>query len=231
MTEETSEKTTTEVFYETSEAKEQGVNEGEKETKPNEEAAATQDSEKDEAQSKESDDKGEAEGEGEGKKDEKPADDLELKSVEDLKIAEGAQLNAETVKEVYEQAKELGLNKAQAQAFLESRTVTNEMVQDRAKAAVEDLKQQWLNDFMNDPEIGGDKAVETAEHAKRAIDAFASESFKKVLDESQFGNHPEMLRMFSKVGQKMIANDSFISGKPATGTPKSTADLFYGSES
>lgn len=232
MTEETSEKTTTEVFYEESEAKGTGEDQGDKETKPNEEIPTPQDSDKDKAESKESDSESEAEGEGNkdeaGKGDEKLD---ELKSVDDLKLEDGAQLNAETLKEVFEQAKELGLNKTQAQAFLESRSVTQSMIEDKAAAAVENLKQQWLKDFMNDPEIGGDKAVETAEHAKRAIDAFASESFKKTLDESQFGNHPEMLRMFSKIGQQMVANDSFISGRTVVASKKSTADIFYGSES
>lgn len=226
-TEETSKKENTEVFYEESEAKDQsGEDQGDKETKPEQQAEDQSTGDKDESQSKEENSNSEDEAEGEGKED-KTADKEELK-VEDLKVPDGVQLNAETVKEVYEQAKELGLNKTQAQAFLEARSVTQEQVESMAKASVESLKSVWLEEFKNDPEIGGDKALETAEHAKRAVEAFATEEFRKTLDDTGFGNHPEMLRMFSKIGKKMIANDSFISGKPVSTSTKSTADIFYG---
>lgn len=227
-TEETSEKQNTEVFYEESEAKDQNVSteEGDKETKPTETEDQTT-GDKDESKNKEeSESDSESEAEGEGAKDSE-ADKAELKSADDLKVPDNAQLNAETVKEVYEQAKELGLNKSQAQAFLESRVVTDQLVEERAQLAVEHMKKQWLEDFKNDPEIGGDKALETAEHSKRFIDAYASDALKKVLDESPLGNHPEMLRAFAKAGKAMIANDSFISGKPVSTGKKSTADIFY----
>ena len=231
-TEQTSEKPTTEVFYEDSEAKEQTVIEGDKETKPTQEtetAQPTGDKEpnKESESESESEAEGEKEKESEGDKD-KPSEENALKDFKDLKIPKDVKMSEDAVKEVYEQAKELGLNKTQAQALLDAKSVSENIVLDRAMAQIESLKATWLEDFKKDPDIGGDRAIETAEHAKRAIDAFAGDKLKKTLDDSGFGNHPEMLRMLSKVGQKLLANDSFISGKSVTSKSKSTADVFYG---
>lgn len=239
-TEQTSEKTNTEVFYEGSEAEkqppvtEEKVNEGDKETKPEEtkvegDKTAEAKPEGDKEQSEQEKTKTESEADSEGKKDE--AQKLELKEVKDLTLPKDSKLTEAEVQATFDQAKELGLNKTQAQAFLEAKSINEEAIQERALAEVEGHKAAWLAEFKADPELGGDNAVETSEHAKRAIDKFGSERFKKLLDDTGAGNHIEFLRVFSNIGKQLLASDSFISGKPSTTEVKSTADLMYGSKS
>ena len=49
------------------------------------------------------------------------------------------------------------------------------------------------------------------DYAKRAFAQFASPELSQLMDESGLGNHPEMLRAFSKVGE-MMGEDSLVVG-------------------
>jgi hypothetical protein len=49
------------------------------------------------------------------------------------------------------------------------------------------------------------------DYAKRAFAQFASPELSQLMDESGLGNHPEMLRAFSKVGE-ILGEDSLVVG-------------------
>ena len=49
------------------------------------------------------------------------------------------------------------------------------------------------------------------DYAKRAFAQFATPELSQLMDESGMGNHPEMLRVFAKVGE-LMGEDSLVVG-------------------
>lgn len=85
----------------------------------------------------------------------------------------------------------------------------------------------WGEQSRNDKELGGQKFDDNLATAQKGVAAFASDGFKRVLDETGLGNHPEVLRHFYTLGQK-VSEDKLVFGG-ATAGDKSMADRFYGS--
>lgn len=90
--------------------------------------------------------------------------------------------------------------------------------QETAKnTALETLKKEWGGEE-------GWKANLTL--ADRALTQFGSPEFKKHLDDTGLGNHPEMVKMFVAIG-KAMAEDTFVKGKGGGGNTEQTGVLTY----
>lgn len=88
--------------------------------------------------------------------------------------------------------------------------------------AFEAMKADWAKEAKSDPEIGGAKWKETEAFAAKALDALGFPSvkdkdgnetnpFRKLLNESGFGNNPDMIRAWRRVGEK-IGEGEFVRG-------------------
>lgn len=145
----------------------------------------------------------------------------------ELKLAEKSSLNQADVDRIAETAKTQGLTNAQAQAALEAADnsiksyVTREL--ERTKAEVP----KWLDELKADKEYGGEKFNETVENARRVVDKYADKDFKDFLNNSGLGNHPMIVKMFSKLGRS-FGEDHFKDGSaivPKKG--KTSAEILY----
>lgn len=150
----------------------------------------------------------------------------------ELKLPEGSVLDAADIEKVSTFAKEQGLTNDQAQAILEQRN-------DAIASFVDSIKpdgakwNQVLDGFeqnaLADPEIGGskEKLAASAELAKRGQEKFGAPGLLKLLHESGYGSHPEVIRHFRKLGQ-LTANDKLVlPGAGAATKPKSREEKFY----
>lgn len=165
----------------------------------------------------------------ETKTEEKTADSKADDIVYDLKAPENSPLKADDVARIAADARELGLTSEQAQKLLERESAAEVKRNERSQLAFEEVKQGWKDASMKDPEIGGDKLAENAERAHRLAEKYASPKLKKDLSELGWGNNPEVIRMFSKIEQDLMANDTLVNGSPS-GTrsgPKNDEDVFY----
>lgn len=145
----------------------------------------------------------------------------------DLKMPENSLLDPSTIEKISTYAKEKGLSNEAAQELLERE---NQAVASYHEAQMENVKKiqgNWLKECEADKEIGGAEFKKNAELAKRVVDRFASEEFKKALNESGFGNHPELVRTFMRIGREM-GEDVLIHAK-SQGGQKPMEDVFYGS--
>lgn len=169
-------------------------------------------------------DKEEAEkGEGEDK-DSESKNDEEI--IYDLKAPEGSNFEQGKLDKIVSFSKEQGLSKEQAQALVD-RDAKMEADQ---KTELLQKSQQWVEDVKSDKEIGGEKFGTSVEHAKRIISKYASEDFKKVLNDTGLGNHPELVRLLARVGKDM-GSDEFVNapqGHAPQRRPKTIADRLYG---
>lgn len=83
----------------------------------------------------------------------------------------------------------------------------------------------WGTATKEDKEIGGEKFEANLTRAKQAMDKFATPELREFLETSGMGNHPELIRVFVKVGAAM-SEDSLVTSNEKG--QRSAADVLYG---
>ena len=145
----------------------------------------------------------------------------------DLKLPEGSTLDAGHIEKVATFAKESGLSNVQAQAILERESQAVTTYVDSQKEQLKQKAEDWIEDGRNDKEIGGEAFAQNVELSKRVLQRFGSEAFGKTLTETGLGNHPEMVRVFTRIG-KAMAEDKLVQPGSQSGGRQSTESIFYG---
>lgn len=142
----------------------------------------------------------------------------------EFKLPDGnAALSGETLAAFEGVARELDLPQDQAQKVIDKLAPA---ISAQNAAAFEQAKTDWSSASASDKEFGGDKLPENLAVAKKAVDQFASPELRKLLESFGFGNHPEMVRLFYRVGQQ-ISEDKFVSGGTRGATRNSAASVLY----
>jgi len=133
----------------------------------------------------------------------------------ELKL-EGVELDPGLIGEAEPILRELGLSNDQANALLPLAPKIIAKAQDATLQQMIDAgaqqRKQWLDAFNADPDIGGAKREETTHLAAKGLDALgfaADHPFRKALNESGFGNHPDMIRTFRRLGEMVGEDGSF----------------------
>jgi hypothetical protein len=146
----------------------------------------------------------------------------------DIKLPEGSKLDASHVEKIALFAKERGLSNEDAQAIVER---DQKLLSAREEAMTQEVRkivEGWPTQAKADPEIGGEAFDKNVELAKRVVDRIDKEgSLKKLLNESGYGNHPDVLRAFVRMGKMMTEDQLVIPGAQAGGK-KSIEEVFYG---
>lgn len=139
--------------------------------------------------------------------------------------ADGITLDDKVLAKYGEVAKSLNMPQDAAQKLLsEVAPAIAQQQQEAYKATLE----AWKTQTTADKEIGGEKLSENLGLAKRAMDAYFSPDFVKMLNDSGLGNHPEMIRGLMKVG-RLVSQDRFVAGGSGSSNQgKSAADILYG---
>lgn len=85
----------------------------------------------------------------------------------------------------------------------------------------------WANEAKADPEIGGEHFEANVALANKAVGMFGNEKFTKLLADTGLGLHPEMVRVFHKIG-KLISEDSVAGAiNGLEHAQKSAAQIMY----
>lgn len=131
----------------------------------------------------------------------------------DLKLPDGMTLDEAAYSEFEPLAKELKLNNEQAQKLAD---IYSKRMQETARAQSEQWKNttaKWADDVRADKEIGGQNLDTSVRHAQAALAKFGTPELKAQMEATGMGNHPELVRVFARIG-KAMAEDNFIqSGK------------------
>jgi len=148
----------------------------------------------------------------------------------DLKLPEGSPLKADAIDKIAAIAKERGLSNEEAQAELNKESeLIGTYVKGQAVEA-DTVKEGWIAEAKSDKEIGGDNFAKSAETAKRVVKRFGTEAFEKALNETGLGNHPEAVRVFTRIGKAMSEDQLVLPGtQPAP--RKSLEETLYGDTS
>jgi hypothetical protein len=171
------------------------------------------------AEGSESEAEGSKEGEGDSEADapEGPPEAYELTP------PEGMTLDAETLAEADPVFRELGLNNDQANQLVPLAAKFGERIAAQAAEATNQTilnevtaqRKAWVTEAKADPEIGGANWDASVDLSAKALDALGmpkGSPFRTFLSESGLGNHPEMIRAFSKVGALVSEDGDFVRG-------------------
>lgn len=155
----------------------------------------------------------------------------------EIKLDDGQALDAEALEVVDPVLRELALNNEQANKLAKAWPALQEKMAARFAAQSEEaqitelnrLSTEWEGQSVADPEIGGAPEVMGPKMAlaAKARDQFASPELVKLLTATRLGNHPEVLRLFHKVGVA-ISESSFVRGDAAAQpAPKADWEKIY----
>lgn len=136
---------------------------------------------------------------------------------------EGVTLNAEAVAEFEPIAREMNLTNEQAQKLVELQTKIVQKQQQQWDQTVD----SWVTAIKSDQEIGGEALSKNIALAQRALSEFGTPELKAALDTTRMGNHPELVRVFARIG-KAMAEDTFVGGNKPSNANKSAAEILYG---
>ncbi|KQN10270.1 hypothetical protein ASE85_02445 [Sphingobium sp. Leaf26] len=135
----------------------------------------------------------------------------------ELTAPEGMTIDADLLTEATPIFKEAGLTNDQAQAILPAAKSLIEKTQQSAVQTMIDAGNQqrkaWLDAAKADEQIGGNKWDASLGSAAKAFDALGhpeGSPFRTALNETGFGNHPEMIRIFARIGEMVGEDGDFV---------------------
>lgn len=144
---------------------------------------------------------------------------------EPLKL-EGDPLTAEELARVETDARGLGLSQEGAQKLAELRAADKAGFAQAQQQAVADARASWVAEIKADKVLGGEKFAENLAVASAGLKAVDPDgAMKALLDRTGMGDHPEVIRLFHRVG-KALAPDSIVPGGKAPGAPADARRLY-----
>lgn len=141
----------------------------------------------------------------------------------EFQAPEGVELDAQAIAEFEPIAREMNLTNEQAQKLVELQTTIVQKQMQQWDQTVE----SWVSEIKSDKEIGGQALPQNIALAQRAITEFGTPELKAALDATRMGNHPELVRVFARIG-KAMAEDTFVGSNKPSNSNKSAAEILYG---
>jgi hypothetical protein len=144
-----------------------------------------------------------------------------------LTMPEGVQVNQRLLDDLSPTFKDLGLTTKQAQGLADKFAASEAAA---AKARIEEwaaTQAKWVADAKADKSMGGDNWSGTVTKAVKAINHFGTPDLKNYLDASGGGNHPELIRLMSKVGDLISEDNPPAGGGSGSGKPAEAAHLLF----
>lgn len=136
----------------------------------------------------------------------------------ELKLPDGVSYDVGPLKKL---AEGLKLDGKAAQGLLDFVLQSRSDVEASHLKSAKELHEKWVEDAKADKEIGGAKQAETQKVAIKALREFGNRALVDLLDQSGLGDHPEVIRCFFKVGQK-LAEDTVSGSVGSNGSTSST---------
>ena len=151
----------------------------------------------------------------------------------DFTVPKGMEVDNDLLSEVKPIFKELGLSQANAQKLIDvySEKIGPAFVKKQAEQW-EAQKEDWKAQVKADKEIGGANFDKSVSEAVRVLNTIGTPELKKVFDEYGLGNHPEFVRVFSRMATHLKEGTLEMGDKGAvrTNTLDAMADRLYGGE-
>jgi hypothetical protein len=162
--------------------------------------------------------------------DDKPTE-LTIESYEGVKFADGVEFDENFFSKTKEMFKENGITPKTAQKLIDFNSQLQQKMQQEAfekeKQALEVQSQKWKEEALSDPEYGGSHYDANQSFIAKGRDKFATKEFVQTLNEKGLTNHPEVLRMFYRLGKSVSEDNDITSNGTVSTKERSMAENFY----
>ena len=168
--------------------------------------------------------------------DKKPEDEKEVKDDKDeedevdrdyskLTFKDPENIDQDLLKEATEAFGESKLSVEQAQKLIQ----LQEKFLEKTHARYHEQVDGWIKEGKKDPEFGGKDYEKNMAAVNKAFTTYGSESLGKFLDDYRFGDHPEVIRMFYRIGQTLTEDSKAGAGigKKPSSDGKTLAERMY----
>jgi Ca2+-binding RTX toxin-like protein len=152
----------------------------------------------------------------------------------ELKPPEGMELDTDAIAVAEPIFRELNLSNEQANklvgVYAELGKKATEKVATMIAETDAQVRKDWLNEAKDADDIGKAKWNETLNLSARALDALGypkGSPFRKLLDDSGLGNHPEMIRAFRKIGEAVTEDGVFPRSNSGDPVESNYARIMY----
>ena len=168
------------------------------------------------------------EAEGASSEENQPSEDEAAKAPEDYEFSmpEGVTIDDNTLGDLKALSKDLGLSQEQAQKIADLGVQQSQRWAEQQAEYAEQARKEWAEQVKADKEIGGMSMDETLSTARQALKEYGTPELVNLLNETGLGNHPEMIRAFSRIG-KTIGNDRIVPGGRNSNEPLDPAKRLY----
>lgn len=164
-----------------------------------------------------------AEGESTEKADQKQAAPEEYA---DFTLPEGIEMDADVLTEFKGFAKEHGISQEAAQKLIDMQSGMESKRAEQMQQQAADQAQKWLGDLKADKEFGGDNYDKNVGVALKAVEQFATPELRTLLTDSGLGNHPEMVKVFHRIGKAISDDKLVLGGSQESSSEMSIVDAF-----
>ena len=145
-----------------------------------------------------------------------------------LELQDGSLMSESMLDELKTLAKESNLNKEQAESFMKLQSNALDSFIESQEKEMNNKSTQWVEDIKKDEELGGPNFKQSISDAQQAFKQFGTKEFQEAIDVLKIGNHPEVIRTFSRIG-KFIKDDPILNGSRVSTTKElSFEDSMYG---
>lgn len=146
---------------------------------------------------------------------------------------DGLEIDEERLEAFGEYAHGLGLSQDQFQKLIEYDIERTANAQQSMAEAYSERISSWADATKVDKELGGEQLDENLGLAKKAMESFASPELAKLIDTPSadnpdglgLGNHPEVIRLFYRVG-KAISESELVTGDSKIEGPDSLQRMY-----
>lgn len=144
----------------------------------------------------------------------------------DLKAPEGLEIDQALGNEFVTLLNDQNLSRSDlANKLIELQSKALTTASEKSSQEFVQLQEQWRNEVMADPEVGGSKWNGTQSSIAKLLDAYGDEKTRLAFDVTGAGNNPDVVRFLAKVGNALAA------GLPRPGSPGSQerthADILF----
>lgn len=143
-----------------------------------------------------------------------------------LTLPKDSPLDPKALARIEANAKAQGLSQEAAEKELARENEAVSEFHNHQKETLKQAQSTWVDAGRADPEIGGEAFKQNVELAKRVVSRFGTDAFKSELEKTGLGNHPELLRVFTRIGKSMREDQLVIPSAQAGGN-KSTEEILY----
>ena len=148
--------------------------------------------------------------------------------------------------------KDLNLSQEAAQRLIDEHSKRQQAVVEGLNKAWAEQNKAWHEEISADPDIGGENLKASLATATRAVEATGIDGFKDVLNRTQAGNIPQLVKAFTQYGRlveamqrtgligpkgtitdavKALSSPQFTTGRPVGGAAgKTAAEVLYPSQ-